>query len=175
MYKSYTLTSDCSKLWHLLQGNQKVTQLVLLTYVVKILEFRKSEATCNHKTFDFTYWGTFSAQNSEVFVQTDFFLFLADPWLFQKSAFKKIFKRHFSTRGAKASVETKLPWLVLTHHFVPCPKKIFSNNFKIFWKFSLNKNFWNFEILKNAFRHEMAMNRYSSILFGIIVVLQNFY
>ena len=78
-------------------------------YVVKNSEFQKSEATCNHKTFDFTYWGTFSAQNSEVFVQTDFFLFLADPWLFQKSAFKKIFKLRFSAHRAKTTVETKLP------------------------------------------------------------------
>ena len=119
----------------------KKLRIFFFTYEVKILEFRKSEATCNHKTFDFTYWGTFSAQNSEVFVQTKFFLFLADPWLFQKSAFKKIFKLHFSPRGAKTGVETKLSQLVLTHHFVPCPKKIFSNNFKFFYNFLLNKYF----------------------------------
>ena len=41
---------------------------------MKSLEFRNSKATCNSKTFDFTHWGTFSAQNSEVFVQTNFFL-----------------------------------------------------------------------------------------------------
>ena len=43
------------------------------TYEVKNSEFRNSEATCNSKTFDFTYWGTFSTQNSEVYVQTNFF------------------------------------------------------------------------------------------------------
>ena len=30
-------------------------------YEVKNSQFRNSEATCNNKIFDFTYWGTFSA------------------------------------------------------------------------------------------------------------------
>ena len=45
-------------------GNDTVCPLKFVlfkTYEVKNSEFRNSEATCNSKTFDFTYWGTFSA------------------------------------------------------------------------------------------------------------------
>ena len=37
---------------------------------------RNSEGTLPSSTFDFVYWGTFSAPNSNVFVQGNFFLFL---------------------------------------------------------------------------------------------------
>ena len=42
-------------------------------YEVTRSEIQISETTLWSKTFDFTYWGTFSAQNSEVFGQTIFF------------------------------------------------------------------------------------------------------
>ena len=101
-------------------------------YVVEISEFQKSEATCNHKTFDFTYWGTFSAQNSEVFVQTDFFLFLADPWLFQKSAFKKFSNVISRPVGKKQQLKQNflnLPWPII---LFPVQKKFLQKTSKIF-------------------------------------------
>ena len=59
-------------------------------YVVTKSEFRNSEATCNSKTFDFTYWGTFSAQNSEVFVQTNFFSVFKNGFALSKIYLVKI-------------------------------------------------------------------------------------
>ena len=79
------------------QCDQKVTHF-FFAYEVKILEFRKSEATCNHKTFDFTYWGTFSAPNSEVFVQTDFFLIFKNGLAFLKIFLVKILQDHNDTK-----------------------------------------------------------------------------
>ena len=67
-------------------------------YVVEISEFQKSEATCNHKTFDFTYWGTFSAQNSEVFVQTNFFLVFKNGLAFLKIFLVKILQEFNDTK-----------------------------------------------------------------------------
>ena len=77
----------------------------------------------------------------------EFFLDFGRPCQFQKSASKKIFKRHSSANGAKKNFETKLSWLVLTHHFVYWPKNFFSNNFKIWPKILLSATFlksWNF-------------------------------
>ena len=89
-------------------------------YEVKISEFRKSEATCNHKTFDFTYWGTFSAPNSEVFVQTDFFLIFKNGLAFLKIFLVKILQDHN---------DTKKYWRIPIHgHFMA---KSILKNFKI--------------------------------------------
>ena len=65
---------------------------ILKIYEVKSSEFRNSKTTSNSKTFDFTYWGTFSTQNSEVYLQTIFF-FSFQKWLHTlKILFSKNFK-----------------------------------------------------------------------------------
>ena len=47
----------------------KVTNRI---YLLNGFENRKTKATFIYKTFDFTFWGTFLAPNSEVFVQENF-------------------------------------------------------------------------------------------------------
>ena len=46
---------------------------VLCEYFQNPCENGKYKAMLSSKIFDFTYWGTFSARNSEVFVQENFF------------------------------------------------------------------------------------------------------
>ena len=88
-------------------------------------------------------------QNSKAFAKYDCFLVWGNPVKVQKSASKKIFKPYFWAIGTKNNFETKLFWLVLTHHFVSCPKKKFSNNFQIWPKILFTENFWKIGILKN--------------------------
>ena len=101
---------------------------------MKSLEFRNSKATCNSKTFDFTHWGTFSAQNSEVFVQTNFFS------CFQKWPYKSknLFSKNFGN--------SKNP----------------QNSFKNTWTpaFHDKKDFWNFWLLKKVSLHKIFKKKF---------------
>ena len=65
---------------------------ILKIYEVKSSEFRNSKTTSNSKTFDFTYWGTFSTQNSEVYVQTNFFSVFKNGFTLWKFYLVKILK-----------------------------------------------------------------------------------
>ena len=117
---------------------------ILKFYEVKSSEFPNSKTTLWSKTFDFTYWGTFSARNSEVFVQTELVEIFKTPPFFRNALLKKIFNNQFSACRAKSGDAIKLFWFVLTHHFVYCPKKFFLNNLKIWLKI-----LWSGTFLKN--------------------------
>ena len=65
---------------------------ILNTYEVKSLEFPNSKTTLWSKTFDFAYWGTFSTQNSELFVQTEHFLDFKNGFALLKFYLVKIFE-----------------------------------------------------------------------------------
>ena len=94
--------------------------------------YQKSKGTLCTSLFDFTYWAPFSFQNSNVFVQTDFFLVVKNAvWIFEKSPnffenFKnpwKIIEEYLFTRIWWWSRFSK----ILTLKFSPLQWK--------FWKF----------------------------------------
>ena len=109
-----------------------------------------SEGTLSSSTFDFVYWGTFSAPNSNVFVQENFFLFLK-RWFFGVVFW---IMRLFQSQILRPS-----PWwkklkphvTVLSIIKVFFPVLIFQNyKFSKFWKIlALNRKKINFGILKN--------------------------
>ena len=65
----------------------RIFKVILRSYLLNRFENRKTKATFIYKTFDFTYWGTFSAPNSEVFVQENFLKIDQTRFLPQKMAF----------------------------------------------------------------------------------------
>ena len=109
-----------------------------------------SEGTLSSSTFDFVYWGTFSAPNSNVFVQENFFLFLKRWFLGVVFWIMRLFQ---------SQILRPMPWwkklkphvTVLSIIKVFFPVLIFQNyKFSKFWKIlALNRKKINFGILKN--------------------------
>ena len=124
----------------------KVEKKILLSKKFRIL--RRKWALVG-KIKSFTVTSGLRISKFRTVCPNEWFLDFEKPCQFEKRASKIFFKGHFSARETNFRGATKLSWLVFTHHFVSSPKKIFSNNLKIWPKILFTENFWKIGILKN--------------------------
>ena len=113
---------------------------------------RNSEGTLPSSTFDFVYWGTFSAPNSNVFVQGNFFLFLKRWFLgvvFWRMRLLQSQILRPLPQGKKPKSHVTVLSIVKVFFLVPICK-IYKFSKSKFWKIlALNRKKNIFGILKN--------------------------
>ena len=138
--------------------------------------YRKSKGTFTVPTFDFVYWGTFSARNKQLFINRLDFTF----WSKSLGLSKNVLLKKFSNANLKAfwwqnGPQSKSCSIVVTHHLVFCAIWNFSTSLKILLKFHCSEEKWNFKILKNYFHDQMPERGYSEMIFKEIWKFKNFY
>ena len=123
---------------------------------------RNSEGTLPSSTFDFVYWGTFSAPNSNVFVQGNFFLFLK-RWFLGVVFWRMRLLQSQILRPLPRGKNPKPHVTVLSIIKVFFPIFIFKiYKFSKFWKIlALNEKKTNFGILKNKLHSKQFWDIYA--------------
>ena len=131
-------------------------------YLPNSSSYRKSKGTFTFPTFDFVYWGTFSARNKQLFInRLDFTFWSKSLGLSKNVLLKKISNANWGVLKWENGPLSKSCSIVVTHHLVFSAIWNFSTNLKIFLKFHCSEENWNLNIFKKYFHLQMPERGYS--------------